>query len=96
MVAVFPGTAETLARDFRFKILLIAEDFPTLDRPEIILLTKADKLNKTQTQQRLQQIVTELPCGEEITMVPIETTSVPIPSSFAIRYICLQQNALEA
>lgn len=38
--------------------------------PFIILLTKADKLNKTQTQRRLQQIVTELPCGEEITMVP--------------------------
>lgn len=42
MVAVFPGTAETLARDFRFKILLIAEDFPTLDRPEKTISSLSD------------------------------------------------------
>ena len=34
MVAVFPGTEETLARLFLLKILLIKVDFPTLERPE--------------------------------------------------------------
>lgn len=38
--------------------------------PFIIVLTKADKLNKTQTQERLSKIRDELPCGEDITIIP--------------------------
>jgi hypothetical protein len=33
MVAVFPGTALTLANDFRLKIRFSKVDFPTLERP---------------------------------------------------------------
>lgn len=38
--------------------------------PFIIVLTKADKLNKNQTQERLSKIRDELPCGEDITIIP--------------------------
>lgn len=38
--------------------------------PFLIVLTKADKLNKTQTAQRLEAIRSELPYGEELTMIP--------------------------
>lgn len=41
--------------------------------PFIVLLTKADKLNKTQTAQRLSQIQEELPCGDQITIVPFSS-----------------------
>jgi hypothetical protein len=33
MVAVFPGTDETRAKDFLFKILFIKDDLPTFDLP---------------------------------------------------------------
>ena len=38
--------------------------------PFIVLLTKSDKLNKTQREERLTVFKTELPCGEDITMIP--------------------------
>ena len=41
--------------------------------PFIVLLTKADKLNKTQTEQRLQKIREELPCGDQITIIPFSS-----------------------
>lgn len=40
------------------------------ETPFIVVLTKADKLNKTQRTERLEKIRTELPHGEELTMVP--------------------------
>ncbi len=42
MVAVFPGTQLTLARFFRLNILLIADDFPTLERPANAISTPFD------------------------------------------------------
>ena len=42
MVAVLPGTALTLARDFRLNILFISEDFPTLERPENAISVRSD------------------------------------------------------
>lgn len=41
--------------------------------PFIVLLTKADKLNKTQTAQRLESIREELPCGDQITIIPFSS-----------------------
>ena len=38
--------------------------------PFLIVLTKADKLNKTQFAQRMASIRSELPCGEELTIIP--------------------------
>ncbi len=43
------------------------------EMPFIILLTKSDKLNKTKRQERLKAFVEELPCGEEITMLPVSS-----------------------
>ena len=42
MVAVFPGTADTLARLLRLNILLIRDDFPTLDRPAKAISSLSD------------------------------------------------------
>lgn len=41
--------------------------------PFIVVLTKADKLNKKQTEERLKNIVKEIPYGEEITMIPFSS-----------------------
>lgn len=41
--------------------------------PFLILLTKCDKLNKTETANRLNQIRTELPCGDQITILPFSS-----------------------
>lgn len=41
--------------------------------PFVVVLTKADKLNKTQRAERLQNIRTELPCGEDLTILPFST-----------------------
>jgi GTP-binding protein len=41
--------------------------------PFVVVLTKSDKLNKTQTAQRLEQIKTELPCGDDIIFVPFSS-----------------------
>ena len=40
------------------------------ETPFVVLLTKSDKLNKTQREKRLEAFATELPCGEDITMLP--------------------------
>lgn len=41
--------------------------------PFIIIMTKCDKLNKTQTAQRLASIRTEIPYGEDITIIPFSS-----------------------
>lgn len=41
--------------------------------PFIVVLTKLDKLNQTQRQQRLTAIRTELPYGDEITILPVSS-----------------------
>lgn len=38
--------------------------------PFIVVLTKADKLSKKQREERLAAFMSELPCGEDITMIP--------------------------
>lgn len=38
--------------------------------PFIVLLTKADKLSNRKRAERLEAFKTELPCGEDITMIP--------------------------
>lgn len=43
------------------------------EMPFIVLLTKSDKLNKTKREERLKAFVNELPCGEEITMLPVSS-----------------------
>ena len=40
------------------------------ERPFVVVLTKADKLNKTEREKRLAAIADELHCGEELTIVP--------------------------
>ena len=42
----------------------------TNEIPFIVLLTKSDKLNKTQRTERLRLIREELPCGDQLTIVP--------------------------
>ncbi len=37
--------------------------------PFAVVLTKADKLSKKQRAERREALLTELPCGEDITMV---------------------------
>ena len=37
------------------------------------MLTKADKLNKTEREKRLAAIADELPCGDELTIVPFSS-----------------------
>lgn len=43
--------------------------------PFIVVLTKSDKLNKTQTAERLLNIKKELPCGDEITVIPFSAVT---------------------
>ncbi len=38
--------------------------------PFVVVLTKADKLKKTQREERLKALQTELPCADQITVVP--------------------------
>lgn len=38
--------------------------------PFVVILTKADKLSKTQRLARMEAIITELPCADQITMIP--------------------------
>lgn len=38
--------------------------------PFVIALTKADKLKKTQRAERLKKLQTELPCADQITIIP--------------------------
>lgn len=41
--------------------------------PFVVILTKADKLNKTQRKERMDAIASELPCGDQITMIPFSS-----------------------
>lgn len=41
--------------------------------PFVVMLTKSDKLTKTQRAARLAAFVTELPCGEDLTMIPFSS-----------------------
>lgn len=41
--------------------------------PFAVILTKADKLNKTQRQSRLESITQELPCGDQIVKIPFSS-----------------------
>ncbi len=41
--------------------------------PFIIVMTKSDKLNKTQTAQRMGSIRSEIPYGDEITIIPFSS-----------------------
>ncbi len=43
------------------------------EKPFLVVLTKADKLNKTERAQRLASIADELPCGEELTILPFSS-----------------------
>lgn len=43
------------------------------EMPFIVLLTKSDKLNKTKREERLKAFANELPCGDEITMLPVSS-----------------------
>ncbi|MCM1054041.1 MAG: ribosome biogenesis GTP-binding protein YihA/YsxC [Bacteroides sp.] len=41
--------------------------------PFVIVLTKADKLKKTQREARLKSLQTELPCADQITVIPFSS-----------------------
>ena len=43
------------------------------ERPFLVVLTKADKLNKTQFQERLNAFPSELPYGDQITLIPFSS-----------------------
>lgn len=43
------------------------------ETPFIVLLTKSDKLNKTKREERLKAFADELPCGDEMTMLPVSS-----------------------
>ena len=43
------------------------------EKPFLVVLTKADKLNKTERQMRLAAIADELPCGDELTVLPFSS-----------------------
>lgn len=53
------------ALDVQMVEFLIAHELPF-----IVVLTKYDKLNKTQRAERLRKIREELPCGDQITIIP--------------------------
>lgn len=41
--------------------------------PFVVLLTKSDKLNKSQTKERLEKIITEISYGDQITIIPFSS-----------------------
>lgn len=41
--------------------------------PFVVILTKADKLSKTQRLARMEAIISELPCADQITMIPFSS-----------------------
>jgi len=43
------------------------------EMPFVAALTKSDKLSRTKQEQRLAAFRTELPCGEEITLLPVSS-----------------------
>lgn len=56
-----PPTAD----DLTMLQFLIDQEFPF-----IVVLTKSDKLSKTQREERLEKLQTEIPYAEQITMIP--------------------------
>lgn len=73
-------------RDLRLAVQLIdmrhapsAEDVAMIDRlideeiPFIIVFTKADKLNKTEREQRMAAFAEEIPCFEDIHAIPFSS-----------------------
>ena len=44
-----------------------------MEKPFLVVLTKADKLNKTEREKRLAAIADELPCGDELTVLPFSS-----------------------
>lgn len=70
-------------RDLELVVLLIDSRHPATrldvemidylietEKPFIIALTKMDKLNKTERQRRLVSVPNEIPCGDDITIIP--------------------------
>ena len=53
------------ALDVQMVEFLIAHELPF-----IVLLTKSDKLNQTKRKERLVRIREELPCGDQLTIIP--------------------------
>ncbi len=53
------------ALDVQMVEFLIAHELPF-----IVLLTKSDKLNQTKRKERLARIREELPCGDQLTIIP--------------------------
>lgn len=47
---------------------LIENEFPF-----VLILTKKDKLTKTQLAERLEALQTEIPCADQITMIPFSS-----------------------
>ncbi len=43
--------------------------------PFVVVLTKADKLSKAQLTKRLEEFKTEIPMGEDVTMIPFSSES---------------------
>lgn len=43
------------------------------EKPFIVVMTKMDKLNKSERAKRLSLIESELPCGEDITIIPFSS-----------------------
>lgn len=75
-------------RDFRLVVELIDMRHPATaldvqmvnfliesELPFVVVLTKADKLNKTQFQARMDAIRQELPCGEELVILPFSSVT---------------------
>ena len=47
-----------------------ADDIHMINFPFVIVLTKADKLKKTQREARMEALQNELPCADQITVIP--------------------------
>ncbi len=43
--------------------------------PFVVILTKADKLSKLQLQKRLKELKIEVPCGEQVKMIPFSSVT---------------------
>lgn len=43
------------------------------ERPFVIVLTKKDKLSKTQFTQRMEELMTEIPYADQLTMIPFSS-----------------------
>ena len=54
--------------DLQMIDFLIENEFPF-----VLILTKKDKLTKTQLAERLEALQTEIPCVDQITMIPFSS-----------------------